>query len=187
MSSPPPAPGWAAGPKGSQWPPLCCDSIFHREGANPRTRPWGGGSRDPGRRPAAWLLPPRGQAGWAGSPTSWHGPSREVGRGSEAFLSFKAPEHPSPGLTPLGWFFWVTGKIQGPEWLLHGVGLGGGGGRCTRSSLSPGQGSPETRATPCCAALGHSLARLPQRPPPKGRDTGSQRSTLEGVRGQAPG
>lgn len=80
VSFPPPALGWAAGPKGSQRPPLRCDSIRHGEGADPRTRPWGGGSRDPGRRPAAWLLPPRGQAGWASGPTSWHGPYREVGR-----------------------------------------------------------------------------------------------------------
>lgn len=56
-----------------------------------------------------------------------------------------------------------------------------------RSSLSPGQGSPETRATPCCAVLGHSLAWFPERPLPKGRDIGSQHSAPEGVRGQAPG
>lgn len=129
MSSPPPAPGWTAGPEGSWRPLLRCDSIRHGEGADPRTRLWGGGSHDPGCCRAALLLPPRGQAGWAGGPTSWHGPCREVGQGSEAFLSFRAPEHPNPGLTSLGWFFWVTGKIQGPEWLPHGVGWGGGLGR----------------------------------------------------------
>lgn len=66
-------------------------------------------------------------------------------------------------------------------------GVEGGEEDVPRSSLSPGQGSPETRATPCCAVLGHSLARFPERPLPKGRDIGSQHSAPEGVRGQAPG
>ena len=108
---PPVAPGWVADPEASWRPPLHYDSIHHGDGADPRTRPCGGGSCDPGYHPAAWLLPRWGQAGWAGGPTLWQGPCREVGRGSEAILSFKAPEHPSPGLTSLGWFFWVTGKI----------------------------------------------------------------------------
>lgn len=66
-------------------------------------------------------------------------------------------------------------------------GVEGGEEDVPRSSLSLGQGSPETRAMPCCAVLGHSLARFPERPPPKGRDIGSQHSAPEGVKRPGPG